>query len=104
MAKRKDKPSAIVQEQALYIAKVVRDNMEDFHREHLSDAQMQDLNPIIRNAVCTALHAVATYEEYESSKRFVEETVKSIPNYWEHPQLTASFLELVEFSEKRGSG
>ena len=37
------------------IASYVRDNMEDFHCEHLSDAQMKELNPLIRNAIYTAL-------------------------------------------------
>ena len=37
------------------IASYVRDNMEDFHCKHLSDAQMRELNPLIRNAIYTAL-------------------------------------------------
>ena len=37
------------------IAAYVRCYMEDFHCEHLSDAQMKKLNPIIRNAIYTFL-------------------------------------------------
>lgn len=37
------------------IAAYVRCYMEDFHCEHLSDAQMKELNPIIRNAIYTFL-------------------------------------------------
>ncbi len=55
---REDESSSVVQKQAMYIAKVVRDCMEGFHCEHLSDAQMRELNPIVRNAICTALHAL----------------------------------------------
>ncbi len=40
---------------AKLIAAVVRNKMEDFHAKHLSDAQMEELNPIIRNAIYTAL-------------------------------------------------
>ena len=42
---------------------VIRNAMEDFHCEHLTDDQMKDLNPIIRDAVCTALHAFNNYEQ-----------------------------------------
>lgn len=37
------------------IAAYVRMNMEDFHHKHLSDAQMKELNPLIRNAIYTFL-------------------------------------------------
>jgi hypothetical protein len=52
-------PEAMEEEKnfALFIAMVIRNAMEDFHHEHLTHEQMEDLNPIIRNAVCTALHA-----------------------------------------------
>jgi len=36
---------------AKYIAMVIRNAMEDFHCRHLSDEQMAELNPIIRDAV-----------------------------------------------------
>jgi len=32
--------------------------MENFYVAHLTDTQMRELNPIIRNAVYTALHAM----------------------------------------------
>ena len=41
------------QQLASYIAMVIRNAMEDFHCEHLTDDQMKELNPIVRNAVCT---------------------------------------------------
>jgi hypothetical protein len=40
---------------AKVIAAYVRCYMEDFHSKHLSDAQMKELNPIIRNAIYTFL-------------------------------------------------
>lgn len=37
------------------IAAYIRLNMEDFHSEHLTNAQMKELNPLIRNAIYTFL-------------------------------------------------
>ena len=37
------------------IAAVVRNAMEDFHVKYLTDEQMKELNPIIRNAIYTIL-------------------------------------------------
>ena len=37
------------------IAAYIRANMEDFHSKNLSDAQMKELNPLIRNAIYTFL-------------------------------------------------
>ena len=37
------------------IASYIRSNMEEFHYKHLSDAQMKELNTIIRNSIYTAL-------------------------------------------------
>ena len=52
-----------IQGVATYMAMVVRNAMEDFHCEHLTDDQMKELNPIIRNAICTALHAFTNYTD-----------------------------------------
>ena len=37
------------------IAAYVRFNMEDFHHKHLTDAQMKELNQLIRNAIYSFL-------------------------------------------------
>ena len=49
-----DEPTKLM---AKIIAMTVRNEMEDFHVKHLSDAQMKELNPIIRNAIYTTLYA-----------------------------------------------
>ena len=79
-------PDTKLREQENYLAKliaaVVRNAMEDFHIKHLSDEQMKELNPIIRNAIYTALIKLdedpdkmcAHYEQY-------------IPDYWEDCEL-----------------
>jgi hypothetical protein len=83
-------PTKETQILAKYVAMVVRNEMENFHCEHLTDAQMKILNPIIRNAICSALHAYVNYEEYENAKEFVDFYVQSIPDYWEEPTIHKS--------------
>jgi hypothetical protein len=72
---------------AKYIAMVVRNAMEDFHCRHLSDEQMADLNPIIRNAIYTALYAYHCEKHSKAAARFVSFHLRSIPKYWEEPEL-----------------
>ena len=79
-----------------YIAIVVRNAMEDFHCEHLSDAQMKELNPIIRNAIYTAIYAHQAIGKSEMSENFVEYHLLSIPKYWEEPELLKGFREADE--------
>ena len=78
-------PKLVKEDQKLasYIAMVVRNAMEDFHCEHLTDDQMKQLNPIIRNAICTALHAFNSYEQSEAAARFVDFNLRMVPTYWE---------------------
>jgi hypothetical protein len=81
---------------ASYIAMVVRNAMEDFHCEHLGDDQMRELNPIVRNAVCTAVHAFQNYEQCEASRQFVDFNVRVIPGYWEQPQLLDEYAQMLQ--------
>jgi len=80
-----------MQTYAQYIAMVIRNAMEDFHCKHLSDEQMSELNPIIRNAVYTALYAYENQEHSQTSKKFVDFHLLSIPKYWEQPELLKDF-------------
>lgn len=73
--------------QAKLIAIVVRNAMEDFHCEHLSDAQMKELNPIIRNAVYTALYSIHYCLRSERIAAFIKHQSEMIPVYWETPEL-----------------
>ncbi len=77
----------IMKEYAKYIAIVVRNAMEDFHCTNLSDEQMKELNPIIRNAIYTAIYAYETHKQSDRSKEFVDYHLMSIPKYWEEPEL-----------------
>lgn len=79
-----------------YIAMVIRNAMEDFHCEHLTDDQMKELNPIIRNAICTALHAFNHYEQFDAAKRFMDYNLRMIPKYWEPPELLDGYVKMWE--------
>ena len=87
-------PSKETKDLAGYVAMVIRNAMEDFHCEHLSDEQMKQLNPIVRNAVCTAFHAFQNYERSARDKQFVDFQVRMIPAYWESPKLLDDYLRM----------
>jgi hypothetical protein len=71
--------------------------MEDFHVAHLSDAQMKELNPIIRNAIFEVLTAFELFEQSDATAtRFLHFLHLMIPDYWEPPQLTKEFVESWE--------
>ena len=66
-----------------YVAMVIRNAMEDFHSKHLSDAQMKELNPIIRNAVYTASYAFENMQKSEKSEQYIKYHMSMVPVYWE---------------------
>lgn len=63
---------------AKLIAAVVRNQMEDFHCAHLTDAQMKELNPIIRNAIYTALLRLEKTPAFMAAYYALY-----VPAYWE---------------------
>jgi hypothetical protein len=78
---------------AKILAMHVRNKMEDFHCEHLSDAQMKELNPIIRKAIFETLRQLYFLKNGTRKQRLV--AIQSIhflflllPDYWEAPDLT----------------
>lgn len=54
-----DLSDKLMKDTAMVVAMSVRNAMEDFHCANLTDEQMRELNPIVRNAIYTALHAWA---------------------------------------------
>lgn len=93
-------PSADHAAIAKVIAMCVRNELEDFHVRYLSDAQMKELNPLIRNAIYTALHALSIFPHSKAAGRFIDFQARLVPSYWEEPQLTNSWLELVQAIEE----
>jgi hypothetical protein len=81
---------------AKYIAMVVRNAMEDFHTKHLSDAQMKELNPIIRNAIYTALYALELHSVFWRAESFIRNHASMIPTCWEDPILTEVFEDQTD--------
>ena len=79
---------------ATCIAMVIRNALEDFHCQHLSDDQMRQLNPIIRSAVATALHALDHYNQVGAAHRYVDYHCRSVPNYWEPAQLLEGYVQM----------
>ena len=82
---------------------VVRNAMEDFHCEHLTDEQMRELNPIIRNAIYSGLHALANYDTSPGARAFVDHQAALVPGYWEKPELHQAFerfYETADFGEQ----
>lgn len=83
---------------AMIIAMTVRNAMEDFHVQNLTDAQMAELNPIIRNAIATALHARTNILHHRAARDFLGFQERLIPNYWEAPELLDDYLESWEWA------
>jgi hypothetical protein len=83
---------------------VVRNALEDFHARHLSDAQMAELNPLIRNAVFTAVHAINSLRTSRAAEEFVNFHRGLIPSYWERPVLLDDFQEMVARLDAGGPG
>jgi len=72
------------QRHALLLAMHVRDGLETFHAENLSDARMHELNVIIRQALYDAITLVEAYEDLEALRQ-IQYMIEMIPDYWEIP-------------------
>ena len=61
------------------IAAYVRMNIEDFHTRHLSDEQMKELNPLIRNAI------FSFFEDLDNGSigKIWMNRLLNCPEYWE---------------------
>lgn len=86
-----------LQEWAKIIAMQVRNSMEDFHGKHLSDAQMKELNPIIRNAIYQSLRDLWMVGHGTEKQKFlgamqIHFLQLLLPDYWEPPQLEKNKL------------
>ncbi len=61
------------------LAAYVRYHIEDFHSRHLSDEQMRELNPLIRNAIFTMLEDISEGRYFKISGLLR----LNLPDYWE---------------------
>ena len=90
------RPTRDTQTLSLVLAMIVRNAMEDFHVKHVEDAQMKELNTIVRNAILTGLHAFEFRDISEVARSFVDGQVAQIPKYWETPELLPAFVKSAE--------
>ena len=81
---------------AVLIAMSVRNALEDFHVEHLSDQQMAQMNPIVRDAIATALHARTNALRHRAALKYLEFQNRLVPDYWEEPKLLDEYIEYWE--------
>lgn len=79
---------------AKYITAVICNNIQDFQAEHLSDEQMEVLNPLIKNATYTALHSLFKENRTPIDDQFVELNSETIPDDWEDPTLVKNYTKL----------
>jgi len=93
-------------ELTLLIAMHVRNEMEDFHVEHLSDSQMKELNRLIRQAIFDIVSATNQKPKTKKEKQQVDKTIQwlimMIPDYWEIPQ-DSTVLESLSSTAKKNS-
>ena len=86
----------------MYVGSVVRQAVERFHADgNLTDEQMKELNPIIRNAVYTALHAATIKDKSRKAAEYVAYHTSTIPKYWEEPTLLTNFKDSKASSSKK---
>src|SRR5438105_4942449 len=76
------------------IAMNVRNAMENFHCENLTDEQMKILNPIIRKGIYEALRAMRMSLNGTKDQRLIGYSnvaywLSMIPECWEDPDLTS---------------
>jgi len=84
-----------MKDMATFIAVVVRNAVETFHTKHLSDAQMSELNQIVRDSAFTALHAARLRGASETARAWRDYQLEHIPPYWESPELLDGYVRAM---------
>jgi hypothetical protein len=90
---------------ATFLAMCVRNAMEgtvhggELGDLSLTDEQMAALNPIVRNAIATGLHAMSNPGN-PAVTRYINFQMMLVPSYWERPQLLAEYIETVGSSKE----
>jgi hypothetical protein len=87
------------QQLCLLISMHIRNEMEEFHGQHLSDEQMKELNPIIRQAIFDVLDVALddsgkTTREQAQGYAALGWLTSMIPDYWEIPDKASDSLDL----------
>lgn len=87
---------------ATIAAIVVRNALEHLHVQHIiSDTQMRQLNPVVRNAIATALHGLHHYDTVDAAKGYIDYHAAHIPPYWEAPKLLPAYVAVWKGERRR---
>ena len=93
------------QKQVVLIGIEVRNNMEDFHVKYLSDTQMKELNPIIRQGIMNGIELWAEYKRLQRTMKpkgilsaYVGWDIMTIPDYWE-PSEEKHYSKAIKLKE-----
>lgn len=83
-----------LQRETLILAMIVRNGLEDFHVQHLSDSQMKDLSQIVRQSLFDGLSLIAHIRSLKENAapeaiRALAFEISLIPDYWEIPESTS---------------
>lgn len=76
----------------------IRNEIEQFHVDYLTDAQMKELNPLIRNAIYKALFAISNSDTNAFCRELMIMYSKCVPDYWEDPELDEHLQKLLDKS------
>jgi len=80
---------------AKLIAIVMRNALEDFHVQHLTDAQMKELNPILRDAALTSVYMLKHSYRSKRMQSVMGWSFACIPDYWEEPKLLKDYTNAL---------
>lgn len=80
------------------IAIGVRNEIEQFHVDYLTDAQMKELNPLIRNAIYKSLFAISNSDTNAFCRELMIMYSQCVPDYWEDPELDEHLQKVLDES------
>ena len=80
------------------IAIGVRNEIEQFHVDYLTDGQMKELNPLIRNAIYKALFTLSNSDTNAFCRELMTFYSKCVPDYWEDPELDEHLQKVLDES------
>jgi hypothetical protein len=70
----------------------------------LTDRQMAILNPVVRNAVATGLHAERHYLTEPAARSYLNFQETLVPDYWVRPELLEEHTALWALSDELSEG
>jgi len=82
---------------ATIIAMAVRNGLEEIRGggidDSLTDRQMAKINPIVRDAVATTVHAYFAPKNDHRAARWLRFQAMLVPDYWERPRILDDYYD-----------